>query len=61
LNSEFSKPLAGIAAARTGTGLPHLAKISDASHVDKIGRFLQILNFFIVGIPKAAGNAVGLG
>jgi hypothetical protein len=57
----FFKPLAGIAAAWPGTGFPHLAKIADATHVYYIGRFPQILQFRMVDIPKATGNAVGFG
>jgi hypothetical protein len=60
LNGKFTKPLAWIAAAGTGTGFPHFAKIADASYVDWIGRFPQILHFRMVGIPEMLRNAIGL-
>jgi hypothetical protein len=55
-----SKPLAGIAAAWSGTGFPYLAKISHASHLYQIGRLPQILYFRIVGIPKRLAMGLAL-
>jgi hypothetical protein len=60
LNSEFTEPSARIAAPWPEQSLRTLRKYPmQPTWNESVG--LHILNFWMVGIPKATGDAAGLG